>query len=824
VTEGGRAPASGAVHWLTAQAVVFGVVAAVLGVVANAMFLDAYGPTWLPLTYVLIGVAGAALSAAVAASASRFDLVRIAVVVLGGAAVVFLAAWGIAAGRGGTWVSGPLLVLFPLLIQLGFVFLGAQAGRVLDIAGIKARFPRILAGFPVGAVLGSLLAARLVAVFGSTDVLLLTTALAQALFALLVLLTGVRYSALLAVAPPARPADDGRTRVKDAGPTLRGLLTSPFVALILGYQVLSALASQLSDYLVYDRAAAQYPAADDLARFLAGYTAVMNVVSIAFLVFLAGPLMRRFGLRAGIAANPVVLTAGALAMVLVLALTGAASFALLVTVSVARILDIALTDGTTRTSINAMYQVLPERTRLQAQTTIEGMGVPVAIAVSGVVVMGLNLLPSPLAALVGTTVLVCLAWVWVGVLVYRAYGPALVAALPGHRVLAPVGDLLTGPQADRAIGELVSSADPRSTRLGLELVGVGGAAVSPEVRFLADDPRVEVRLAALGALVASGDGRWNAGRCALLDRLLDDPSEASRSAALDAVAPGDDAFVVAAVAALDDRQTAVAARGALRRLGDAAMPALDRALGPVPAGSPGARTARSSERLLRSVGTGTDASRALLLRWVAHPDRALGRVALERLASRATSPDAAPQLDAVLTDDLAHAVRTLVVIVALGASSPGDEPLRGALADELVLVRDRSLLALVARHGRERLGPVVAGILAGDDSRPLALEALEVALGPPEAARLSPVVDHRDVPEVRLRRLLAATGARPADHGVDTLLADLVEDPGGEWRSPWVRACALRAAAGRELVPSLDLRSAAAQTDRVVDEELARLP
>ena len=814
-----RAPGSGAVHWLTAQAVVFGVVAAVLGVVANAMFLDAYGATWLPLTYVLIGVAGAALSAAVAVSASRFDLVRIAVVVLGAAAVLFLAAWAVVAGGGGTWVSGPLLVLFPLLIQLGFVFIGAQAGRVLDIAGIKARFPRILAGFPVGAVLGSLLAARLVAVFGSTDVLLLTTAVAQALFAALVLLTGVRYSAFLALDPQARDAGDGDRPVEDAGITTRRLLTTPFVALILGYQVLSALASQLSDYLVFDRAAAQYPAADDLARFLAGYTAVMNVVSIAFLVLVAGPMLRRFGLRAGIAANPAVLTAGALAMVVVLALAGGASMALLVTVSLARVLDVALTDGTTRTSINAMYQVLPERTRLAAQTTIEGMGVPVAIAASGVVVLALNLLPTPLTALIAATVLVCVAWVWVGLLLYRAYGPALVAALPGRQALAAV-DLLAGdPREARVVERLVRSPDPRSTRLGLELVPVMGAPVPAEVRFLADDPRVEVRLAALQALAASGDGGGDADRRSLVGKLLDDASPVLRCMALDAVAPGDDAFVGHTLAALHDPPTRVAACGAVRRLGDAALPAIEQALGATPEGR-GVGEAVVPARLLRSVGTGTDAARGLLLRWAGHADRDLGLVALERLATSAASPDPAPELEAVLTGDVAHAVRALAALVALDGSARCDDPLREALADELALVRDRCIAAHVVRHGRLRFGPIAAAILATDGAQPLALEALEVVLGPARAARLAPVLDHRDAPEERLAGLLAATGTRPDERGVDVLLADLVEDAAGAWRSAWVRACAVRAAVARGLVANLDLRSAVALGDPVVAEEL----
>ena len=99
-------------------------------------------------------------------------------------------------------------------------------------------------------------------------------------------------------------------------------------------------------------------------RFLAGYTAVMNVVSIAFLFLLAGPLLRRFGLRLGIAANPLVLTVFALAMIVGRSWPAAPPRSRCSgRVSAARIADIALTDGTTRTSINATYQVLPERDR-----------------------------------------------------------------------------------------------------------------------------------------------------------------------------------------------------------------------------------------------------------------------------------------------------------------------------------------------------------------------------------------------------------------------------------------------------------------------------
>ena len=308
---GRTGPGRGAVAWLTAQSLVFGAMAALLGIVANAMFLDAYGSAWLPVTYIAIGVAGIVVSGAIARTAERFGLLRIALSVLGTAAVGLGVAWLLARGGEAPWVSVVLLVLFPILVQLGFVFIGGQAGRFLDIAGIKSSFPRIMAGFPVGAVIGGVVGGQLVTLLGRTEDLLLATAVAQGSFTALVCGSPAAASRPTSAAPVDRHR--GRDRTGGDGeradrPSIRGLLANPFVALILGYQVLSALGSQLSDFLVFDRAAAQYPEAADLAGFLAAYTAVMNAVAIGFLVLLAGPLLRRFGLKAGIAANPLVMT------------------------------------------------------------------------------------------------------------------------------------------------------------------------------------------------------------------------------------------------------------------------------------------------------------------------------------------------------------------------------------------------------------------------------------------------------------------------------------------------------------------------------------
>jgi hypothetical protein len=840
-----------AVRWLIAQTTLFGIVAALLGIVANAMFLDAYGSQWLPVTYILIGVAGVALSGAVARSAQSVELLRLAITVLGGAAVLLGMAWVIAVAGQGAWVSVPLLVVFPILIQLGFVFVGGQAGRLLDIAGIKAHFPRIAAGFPVGAVIGGVIGGQLVGLTGRIEDLLLATALAQAAFTGLVWATGWRFPTRLR-AQVAAPAATAIERTTAPGRSWRRLFAQPFVALILGYQVLSALGSQLADFLVLDRATAAFPDPADLAGFLAGYTAVMNIVSIGFLVLLAGPLLQRYGLRLGIIANPLVLSVFAFGMVAADGLAGGGSVALLAMVSAARIADIALTDGTTRTSINAMYQALPEHVRLAAQTTVEGIGVPVAIAISGVLILLLDALPWALTATILATTLVCLVWTWVAVRLYRRYGPALVDAVRRPRLLDLAADLEAAVGDEDAARRLLLTGDVGAMRLGVDLLrSMGSPGIAAELTRLAASDRPEVRSAALIALAAGGDEQARrrladevrvgaaspdahvrataALALAVLgpqDRaastaLLADADPNVRAAALDAVRAGDTAAVGPVIAALADTRTLASAGAAAGRLGDAMVPQmstlLEAASTPVPPLVP---------RLVRSLDTRTIARDEALVRHVGHPDRELGLVVIERLISAdPADPDLAGALDDALAADTAHAVRILGALAAVGpVSEPGDAPLRSALTDELTLLRRRVLAGRVARHGSTTLGPVVTALSTPGSHVALALEALEVTLAPAELKQVLLLARPDMAPEDRLdgsaTQRTAGLGF-PSVHDAAAWLRDIVEDRHGEWRSAWLSACALYAATARGLLDGIDTQRVRAMQDPAIDEVLA---
>jgi hypothetical protein len=482
---------------LAGQAVAFGLSEGLLLISANAIFLDAYGSKWLPLTYVGIAVVGTLLAAGIARTLRRWPLSRVAIATEGAVAVLFLGAWAVLRSNG-VWVSAPLLVMFPVLLQIGFIFVGGQAGRLLDLQQIKESFPRIVAGFTVGFLVAGIVGARLLsAVGGTTRDLLLVAVGAQAAFVVLLLICSARFS--------DRLGHVERSVLAVPRPPIRRLLSTRFVLFVIGYQVLSAAGTQLVEYLVFDRAAARYHDSSDLADFLSKYSIVLNVVDMLFLALLAGLLLRRFGLRLGIAANPALVSILVLVMLVSAGAWGEASLVLFVLVATARIVDISLTDGMTRTSINTAYQVLPGEERLTVQSTVEGIGVPVAIGATGVLLFALRAADVSVTAIVGVTAVVCLVWTLSALLLYRDYARSIVAAFR-RRLLPDVALDLTEGESTAALQRLVASDDGRDVRLGLDLLaGSALPAERTELARLADDARPDVRVPALVRLAARGD-------------------------------------------------------------------------------------------------------------------------------------------------------------------------------------------------------------------------------------------------------------------------------------------------------------------------------
>ncbi len=290
---------------------------------------------------------------------------------------------------------------------------------------------------------------------------------------------------------------------KDAAPTWGDLLRHRYVALIVAFQMLSAVESQWLDYLVYQRATERYEDSQELAQFISRFTAIAYGADIVFLLLIAGLLLRRFGLRYGLTANPSAVLAIVGGVVALSALQGPGATVVFVLIAGARVADLVLADGAARTSLSAAYQVVPTPIRLAAQAGVEGLAVPLAIGLSGV---GLLLLQATtgtggilLPALVAVVVAV---WLVVAVLVHRSYRTNLLTSIR-FRTLDPAAITIDGANSLAVADRLLESHDPRDIRLGLDTLSFAEhpALADRLVRLASEGPAL-VRADALERLAA----------------------------------------------------------------------------------------------------------------------------------------------------------------------------------------------------------------------------------------------------------------------------------------------------------------------------------
>lgn len=794
---------------LAAQGVALGLLCGFVIIPASGIFLARYGSEGLPFVYLVVALAGGLMAPLMAYALRRWSLASVCVPVLAITAALVTAVWLGLELADAAWLSFVLQVLFPLLLQVGFVFIGGQAGRLLTVRQMKEQFPRIVSGFVIGFFLSGVLAPPLLAVVGATERLLAGTSIFAIVLLALVLQTRRVFPAELGAVD--EPQDDGPRL------PLRKLATGRLVMALLGYQLMSALGTQLVDFLVYDRAAARFTTSEDLARFTSIFTIALNVSDMLFLT-IAGLLLRRFGMRLGLIANPAIVSA----LVIVGAVSGGAlgvgSLAMFIAVCSARITDISLTDGTTRTSINTAYQALPPDQRLGVQATVEGVGGPVAIGITGVLLLVVQrgFGGGPLVVS-GITVVVCLLWMFSASSVYRQYKATLRDNLR-RRVLKPA-DLLIADDATTAVLQRLLDGDATDVVVALELIAAQPDAsdrlsslfahgtAAPLVRAgalqkltLVDPQRVAdlgadesdpiVGLAAVIANVADEKTVAEPIRLHITRSLGHTDPDVRAAAFRAAVSIGDEPMMASVLGELASGRPFSTAADAWIERPQRYASLLDRQLSdPRAAPVPLVRLIRSCPKIQESAVT------EVLTRHAEHKDRDVGLAVLRALDRVAPAADACRLAVASTTIrmDAAHSLR-LVDAIGTVSGLPETQVLCDALRDELLLLRRRTLASLALVGDRVAVHRA-AQLLDGGDERAaaLALETLEVTV--PTSLRtlsmplLQPTDDHRG----RLRTLSKVVSST-SPVALDDLLTDLMLDGEDIWRRPWLQACALHAA------------------------------
>ncbi|MGD8804868.1 MAG: HEAT repeat domain-containing protein [Chloroflexota bacterium] len=445
---------------LIGQSFALGLTLALLVVAANALFLPEFGSGSLPYVYITVAVLGSLLFYGYAELERRWTLPALSITTLAILALFYLLSWLVLTLTGSRWVPFALMTSFSLVIQMGFVILGGQAGRLFDVRQLKSLFPRIVLGFAVGFLVGGFLAAPLANLLGDTENLVLAAVVSTLLFLVFLLIVDRRYhGALVQSGAPGR---------RQASQPMWQLLAKRFVLFIILYQMLAIMGSQLLDYMVLDQAAARFADSEALTQFFGNFVVGINASDVLFLALFAGLLLSRFGLSFGLAVNPAVDALILLAELLVAVLLGVNSALFFGLIVAARIIDITLTDGARRGAINTAYQALPAHQRVTVQTGVEGIAAPLALGLTGIVLLVFNAIGGiTITHVVVLTLIITLLWIASANRMYRHYADSLRQTLR-RRALDSAELTLDDSTSLAVVDRFLHSDDLAQVRLALD--------------------------------------------------------------------------------------------------------------------------------------------------------------------------------------------------------------------------------------------------------------------------------------------------------------------------------------------------------------------
>lgn len=581
----------------------------------------------------------------------------------------------------------------------------SYASSRFDTRQAKRLFGLVGAGASFGAITGGVMARFLVEPVGGTVNLMLVLAL--------LLLAGAGVVAF------------GDHRIRRAGPTRRApapapplsetwheIASSPYLRIIAGLVVVTALATQWTSFQLNLTAEREFRDLDALTRFFGTFNFVLGTAGFLIQVLLTGRLLGRFGVGAAILVLPLALATGNGLILLVPAFWS---------VMLTNAFDQGFRFSVDRAAYELLYLPIAPGRRIPVKNAIDIVvnraadsagGVVLGLATQGFLMLpGLGLGVRGIAAMNLVVLAIWLALAW---RVKREYVGAIQQSIHLHRIEAERG---ASAVAERTAADVLRSKlagpDPEGIRYALDLIEEQPLRRwYPPLRDLLRHEDADIRRRSLAILSAGGDASI-AERVRLM---LRDPDIGVRTEALlylsresgidplrqiDELGRFEDFSIRAGTAAF------LAAPGPSQNL-DAARMVIEAMASS--AGQGGRRDRSEAARLIG--GIGRDAPAALLPALIADEDaevarqavRASGRLQRDELVSPLVSALGRPDVSDEAADALARFGPRVV------------PPLARALRDEaLPIEARREVPSVLLRIGSTDAARALVGSLIEAD-------------------------------------------------------------------------------------------------------------
>lgn len=455
---------------------------------ASALFLSQFDAQDLPYMYMGISVVVVLTGLLYAELGKRLPLPRLLTLNLGFIFVVLCAARLSFALTDSRLPAFALAIGFEVIWVLTSLEFWSLAGRIFDVRQGKRLFGLIGTGGVAATILSGAFIPLLVAQVGTPNLLLAGAG------GVLLSMGTMRYIVNKYLRNGQQP-----TAAAGDSPKLRAsrLLRNRYIQLIFLLAAFAMVARYFVDNAYLYEVRAEIPDREQLASFFGVFLSVSGVLTLLSRVFIAGPVMSRFGVIAGLLLLPMLLILGAGATMMADAMIGSVSLVFWL-VAATKMCDKVLRYSVNRASMQVLYQPLPVEQRLWVQTTTESVVEALAGGIAGVTLLVLHsalsfgtiqILWGLLGVLVG--------WVVVVVLLNQQYVAVLVKAL-SRRQLEGIALTLEDNASIAVLKRGLSSPHPGEVIYALNMLEESGQANLGEMLpALLAHPVPEVRLHAL---------------------------------------------------------------------------------------------------------------------------------------------------------------------------------------------------------------------------------------------------------------------------------------------------------------------------------------
>ena len=418
------------VSMLLAQSVFLGIFFGAFDISAHSLFLSIFDEKMMAKGYVVSGIAGIVLTAIYTSLQSKMKFRGFAILNLSFVTSLSLLLWIALSLIPSKWIVFLVFIMLgPLNILAALGFWGTT-GRLFTLRQGKRLFGLVDAGLVIGIIISCYTIPVLLAFKFPSHNILLISALAVMIATLAQIMIGTKFSFV------AGKEEQKQRKAEKKRSVITAFRDDKYTRIMGIFVALSVVTAFFIQYSFMAVTRSQYPAEEDMARFLGIFTGSMMIFTLLIKLLVFSYLIRNYGLRTCLAISPVLLavfTVIAIIIGMTMGYTPEATGGFLIfflLLALGRLFSKALKDSIESPSFKVIYQTIDEKIRYSIQSGMDGTVNEIAALASGLILAGMGVLSFiKLIHFSWVLFILVVIWLFVAVKLYGEYRKSIRKAL-----------------------------------------------------------------------------------------------------------------------------------------------------------------------------------------------------------------------------------------------------------------------------------------------------------------------------------------------------------------------------------------------------------